>query len=221
MASPRAAALLRPSALPVVLVLLLALPGYGVVFFLGLLLFVYRRKRQLGRLSFHLRGPEVPVVILDAVRDAEGQFYRGLGPVRRFVEDVQDVVSFLSPGLIHALNLSVGPYRIKPQSVAGLLDGAITRGYLAIDDVAVVTDPALLAYLSMQPVLNQWQAALLLQHLKEDHPQLAALDWSTIAADPRLIAKRYSGYMGAGGDWDGWRATLEPGRVAKRRMGLD
>jgi hypothetical protein len=218
-AAPRTSALLRPSARPVALVLLLALPGYGLIFFLGLILFVYRRKRQLGRLSFHLRGPEVPVVILDAVRDAEGQFYLGLGPVRRIVEDVQDVISFLSPGLIYALNLSVGPYRIKPQSVAGLLDGAIARGYLAIDDVAAVTDPALLSYLSMQPVINQWQAALLLQHLKDDHPQLAALSWPAIASEPRLTAKLYSGYMGAGGDWDGWRATLEPGRVAKRRMG--
>lgn len=213
--------LLRPATLPVALVLLLALPGYGLVFLLLLLLFVYRRKRQLQRLTFHLRGPDVPAAILDAVRDAEAQFYRDLGPLRRFVEDVQDVFSFLVPGLIQALNLSVGPYRIRPQSVAGLLDEAVALGYLTVEDAEAGADHALLAYLSMQPVINQWQAALLLQHLKDDHPQLAALDWSAIAAEPRLIAKLYSGYMGAGGDRAGWRATLEPGRVAKKRMHLD
>ncbi len=213
---PRDNRLVRPAVSPVAL----ALPGYGLVFFLGLLLFFYRRKRQLQRLTFHLRGPDVPAAILDAVRDAEAQFYRELGPLRRFVEDVQDALSFLSPGLVQALNLSVGPYRIKPQSIAGLLEGAVARGYLTVEDAAAGTDQALLTYLSMQPVINQWQASLLLQHLKEDHPHLATLDWSAIAAAPRLIAKLYSGYMGAGGDWARWRASPEPGCVARRRMHL-
>ena len=91
MAAPRA------SVLPVAIVLLLMLPDYGIVFFLGLLLFIYRRKRQLGRLSFPPRG---------------------LGPVPRFVEDVQDLAAYLSPGVTTTLNLSVGTYRIKPWPVA-------------------------------------------------------------------------------------------------------
>jgi len=70
-------------------------------------------------------------------------------------------------------------------------------------------------------VINQWLAALLLQHLKEEHPILATLPWSQIAGDRRLIAKLYSSYMGAGGDWAAWKASVEPGDVARKRMGID
>jgi len=203
------------------LVFALALPFYGVLFFIPTVVFLYRRKRQLQGLTFHLSGPEVPVVILDAVRDAESRFYRDLGFFRRRVEDLQDVLSFVAPELVYRLNASVGPYRIKARSVDGLIDEAIARGYLTVEVALGQTLSALLPYFSMQPVINQWLAALLLQHLKEEHPVLATLPWSQIAGDRRLIAKLYSGYMGAGGDWAAWKASVEPGDVARKRMGID
>jgi hypothetical protein len=184
------------------------------------LFLIHRRVRQLRRMVFHLRGPEVPIAVLDAVREAEQHFYRNLGLLRRFAEDLQDVLCFISPGLIYALNVSVGPYRIKAQSVAGLIDYAIERDYLIMAVPPRRKDAALLAYFSMQPFINQWQAALILQHLKEQHPLLATMSWSSIAADRRLIAKLYSGYMGAGGDWATWKASIEPGKVAVERLQL-
>ncbi len=171
-------------------------------------------------ITFHLSGPEVPVVILDAVRDAESRFYRDLGFFRRCIEDLQDVLSFMAPELVYRLNASVGPYRIKAHSVARLIDAAIPQGYLTVEAPPGQTLDALLAYFSIQPVTNQWLAALLLQHLKDQHPALAPLPWSAIAADRRLIAKLYSGYMGAGGDWAGWKRSVEPGKVARARMQL-
>jgi len=198
----------------------LAFPLYGALFLALTVVFIYRRKRQLQGITFHLSGPEVPVVILDTVRDAESRFYRELGFCRRCVEDLQDVLSFVAPELVYRLNLSVGPYRIKARSVADLIDEALPTGYLTFEAPPGQTLDALLAYFSMQPVINQWQAALLLQHLKNQHPVLVTLPWSAIAADRRLIAKLYSGYMGAGGDGAAWRSSAEPGKVARARMQL-
>ena len=129
-------------------------------------------------------------------------------------------LSFVAPELVYRLNVSVGPYRIKARSVAELIDEAIPEGYLTFEAPPGQSVDTLLAYFSMQPVINQWQAALLLQHLKNQHPVLATLPWSEIAADKRLIAKLYSGYLGAGGDWAAWKRSVEPGKVARARMQL-
>ena len=70
-------------------------------------------------------------------------------------------------------------------------------------------------------MLNDWQAATYLQWLKEAHPLMTDLTWSEIEAKPELVAKLYSGYMGAGGAWELWREDLTPGSVAKQRLGLE
>ena len=132
----------------------LGFPFYGVLFFVPTVIMLYRRKRQLQGLTFHLSGPEVPVAILDAVRDAESRFYRDLGFFRRCVEDVQDVLSFVAPELVCRLNASVGPYRIKAESVTRLIDEATGRSYLTIETAPGQTLSALLAYFSMQPVIK-------------------------------------------------------------------
>lgn len=49
---------------------------------------------------------------------------------------------------------------------------------------------------------------------------MTELAWLEIEAEPELIAKLYSGYMGAGGAWELWRENLNPGSVAKIRLGL-
>ncbi len=68
---------------------------------------------------------------------------------------------------------------------------------------------------------DAWQAAVVLEHLRSDHPHLRRLGWDAIAHDPRLVALLYSGYLGAGGDWDAWRASAEPGPEALQRMAPD
>ena len=79
----------------------------------------------------------------------------------------------------------------------------------------------LLLYLAEQPGLADWGAAVLLERLRQMHPELSKLSWQEISADPSLVAKVYSGYNGAGGDWEAWKADLIPGRVAAARMNLD
>ena len=61
---------------------------------------------------------------------------------------------------------------------------------------------------------------MILDWLRLDHPRLSAMTWEEIATDPSLVAKLYSGCMGAGGDWDAWRADVAPGPVARERMRL-
>ena len=68
--------------------------------------------------------------------------------------------------------------------------------------------------------MSDWQAATLLEWLRLDHPGLQKLDWRTISNDQKLVAKLYSGYMGAGGAWEEWRSSMTPGPEAARRMGL-
>ena len=77
-----------------------------------------------------------------------------------------------------------------------------------------------MAYSSEQPALSEWLAAILVSHLRDRHSLLKDMSWTEIASDPMLIAKLYSGYMGAGGDWDRWGASVRLGPEAMRRMGL-
>ena len=79
----------------------------------------------------------------------------------------------------------------------------------------------LIAYFSHQPAINDWQIAIYLEWLRRDHPMLRKRNWSEISADDQLISKLYSGYMGAGGDWDSWRSDEMPGNESKKRFQYD
>jgi hypothetical protein len=135
------------------------------------------------------------------------------------VEHVQDSMAILSPALIYRLNLSVGPYRMKARTIDDLLSWATDAGFLRIRGDTAEASHAAIAYFAEQPVLGDWEAAIYLEWLRTTHPGLADLSWEEIAQDRALIAKLYSGYMGAGGDMDQWRSTLEPGPVAQERLG--
>jgi hypothetical protein len=74
---------------------------------------------------------------------------------------------------------------------------------------------------ALQPSINDWQASVLLEYLRQRHPALRNMKWEVIAADPNAIAKLYSGYMGAGGDWALWKSDLVPGAVSRDRLGYD
>lgn len=47
---------------------------------------------------------------------------------------------------------------------------------------------------------------------------LSSKNWSLIAGSDPLIAKMYSGYMGAGGDWESWKHNEEPGAESRKRF---
>ena len=178
------------------------------------------RADWLAGIDFTLSTPQVPIAVLTAIHEAEARSYAEEALPRRLVEEVQDILVFASPGLAYDLNYSVGRYRIRASTIETILPWARERGYLTAEDVALDDLAEAMAYFAEQPVLNDWQAAVYLEWLRDDHPELSGMTWEDIAADPALVAKLYSGYMGAGGDWSGWQSDLSPGPVAAARMGL-
>ncbi len=199
------------------------IPILLIVFLLGLVLatvFLHYRAKSLAEIDFRISYPTVPVAVTNAVREAEASYYESRGWLRKSAEEAEDILTFFWPPLVTALDLSVGPYRIKASTLEELLPWAVSEGYLTIVDVEHRKALQSISYFSEQPALADWGAAIILESLRSRHPVLKDMDWSVIANDPSLIAKLYSGYMGAGGDWDGWKATLEPGPEAKRRTGI-
>lgn len=179
------------------------------------------RANWLAGYAFQLVPPPVPASVLAAIREAEEQYYAGAPLWRRAAEDAQDILAFASPWLTYEADFSLGPYRIKARTIEKILPWAAERGYLQIAAGEQEIARYAIAYFSEQPAISDWQAMILLEWLRTEHPQLRQIAWDALAADPRLVAKLYSGYMGAGGDWALWRASLEPGRVALRRLGLE
>ena len=194
----------------------------GIIIMVGLTIAVfYHRYRVLARTEFELSPPPVPRSVLRSVKDAEARSYAAAPWHRRAVEYLQDVVAFVIPSLAYRLNFSVGRYRMKPSTIERSSQWAVDQGYLEFHSPVDRRLSKLLPYFSEQPVTSDWQVAVILEYLRRDHPGLAPLTWEQIEGDPYLVAKLYSGYMGAGGDWQGWRATMTPGRVALHRMRLD
>jgi len=181
---------------------------------------IKERAHWLASLEFELNPPPIPASILAKVREAESQSYDSRSFVRRFVEETQDIIVFASPEMAYKLNFSVGRYRIKAKTIEDILPWAIERRFVVLEQTSLADFSHALAYFSEQPGLNDWQAAIYLQWLKDDHPLMADLAWLEIEAEPELIAKLYSGYMGAGGAWELWRENLSPGSIAKERMRL-
>lgn len=179
------------------------------------------RAHWLASLEFELTPPAVPTSILATIRQAEKRSYEERSIVRRLVEEAQDVLVFASPEIAYKMNFSVGRYRIKAKTIEDILPWAAEQHFVVLGRTSPTSLAHALAYFSEQPGLNDWQAATYLQWLKQDHPQLADVPWAFIEADPELVAKLYSGYMGAGGDWDLWRQNLISGPVAKQRLDLN
>ena len=194
---------------------------FGVVCVVALLLFTtHRRVRMLDSLDFSITGPDVPRNVIDAVRQAEAVFYDDLTGWRRVVEDTQDALGLIWPQLVYRFDFSVGAFRIKAHTIHGLLEYGIEHGYLEIRSARERRLNKALPYLALQPLLNEWQAALVLQSLKERHPQLRDRSWESLAGDENAIATLYSGYMGAGGAWQLWESDLKPGAVSRYRLGF-
>jgi len=179
-----------------------------------------KKMRDLLRLDYRLHDTGVPDRVTRLVQAAEGYYY-SQHRTSWLIEMAQDVLAIVAPRLVYRFNFSVGRMRMKPRTMESVMLWAIKHRMLTINAREVRDLGYLLSYLAMIPNVCRWQAEVYLSKLKVEHPQLAAMDWSAIAQDPALIAKLYSGYMGAGGDWPGWRSSLEPGAEAKRRFKYD
>lgn len=188
---------------------------------LGTTVFIVNRVNALAKVDFSVVTPSVSSTVLSAVREAETEFYAQQPALRRLIEYGQDVAAFLSPSLVYKFDFSVGPFRLKGHTLNETIPWALENGYLELQMSPLADFHWLYVYLAEQPGLADWGAAVLLERLRQRHPQLSKLSWQEISADPNLIAKVYSGYIGAGGDWEAWKADLIPGRVAAERMKLD
>ena len=127
------------------------------------------------------------------MRGAEIGAYRRMPTVRRFIEDGQDMAGMLWPQIVYRANYSVGAFRIKSQTAAGLVEYAIDRGLLEMRIERDERYARLMPALAQQPAINTWCAAVLLSQLREQHPALQSMSWDEIARNPDAIAKLYSG----------------------------
>lgn len=180
-----------------------------------------RRVALLSTLDFRTERPPVPDNVMDAVLGAELKFYEDMGFVRRKAEDLQDALGLVWPRLAFAGDFSVGNYRIKASTVYETLDFAVDNDYLVVDSNRAANYDEVVPFFALQPSFNDWQASVLLERLRLRHPQLRDRSWNDIASDPNAIAKLYSGYMGAGGDWQRWESDMVPGQVSRYRLGFD
>jgi hypothetical protein len=180
-----------------------------------------RKAAWLSHYRFELVQPPVPATVLDQIRSAEAGYYASAPAWRRALEEAQDALAIMAPNLVYRLNLSVGPYRMKARTVEEMLSWAIASGYLRLRGETRTASRAAIAYFAEQPVLSDWEAAIYIAWLRESHPGLAGKPWADIAESPMMVAKIYSGYMGAGGDMERWRSSLEPGSVALERLGIE
>ena len=179
---------------------------------------VVLRIQSLSQIDFEIRPPPVPLEVIETVRQAERRYYATQSNARQAIELAQDVLAFLHPPLVYRLNLSVGPYRLKGRTLDEMIPWAQQQGYLAVTEAPLAYFHWLYVYLAEQPGLAHWGAATHLEFLRQRHPRLREMDWEMVAADPELIAKIYSGYLGAGNDWPLWEADLVPGKVALSRL---
>ena len=201
----------------------LGIPILLIAFLIGVAsgtIFLHYRAKSLAEIDFRISYPPVPVEVTSAVRSAEATYYESRGFLRKLAEEAEDVVTFFWPPIVTTLDLSVGPYRMKASTLKELIPWTISEGYLTVVDVEPHKALQAISYFSEQPALADWGAAVILENLRLRHPKLRDMDWNSISSNPDLIAKLYSGYMGAGGDWTAWEATLKPGPESLRRMNL-
>lgn len=185
---------------------------------IGATLALHSRARWLASIDFRISSPPVPVELIQKIKDAEARSYAARSKLRQLLEYGQDALTFVAPGITYRLNFSLGPYHIKAKTIQELLPWAVENEYLTILDAPRSHALESIAYFAEQPGLADWGASLIVQSLKERHPQLKTMSWNSIVASDQLVAKIYSGYMGAGGDWDLWEENLKPGPIALQRL---
>lgn len=167
---------------------------------------------------YKLKMEKVPRVVLFSVQTAEEAAYARTSRIRYIVESILDILAFLSPKFIFKRNYSVGSYRLKSKSAQLAIRWAVRNKKLIIYDKNYRDFTENLPQFIVSPRYGEDIARLVLEKLRCSHPLLKKIRWVDIAKDDYLIAKIYSGYMGAGGDMREWRKNLQPGKVARKRL---
>ncbi|MGH2588307.1 MAG: hypothetical protein ACRDJE_25585 [Dehalococcoidia bacterium] len=159
--------------------------------------------------------------VVDVVGEAEARWDAGLDPLRRAAERLQDENARVAPLEAYASDWSVGRYNMRPQTVRAALDRLIADGAggdygfeRPLSDDEIVSD-------IMDTSRDSALVKVILATLRAEHPQLQTMSWDEIERSDQAIAKLYSGYLGAGGDWAAWRASMTPGSVAIERLGCN
>lgn len=169
-------------------------------------------------IRYKLKMEKIPRVVLFSVQTAEEAAYARTSKIRYVIESAQDILAFLSPKFIFKRNYSVGSYRLKSRSAQLAIRWAVRNKKLVIYDKNYKDFTENLPQFIVSPRYGEDIARLVLEKLKSTHPLLKKMRWADIANDDYLIAKIYSGYMGAGGDMREWKKNLQPGSVARKRL---
>lgn len=170
-----------------------------------------------------LKDPGVPKLVLASVLVAEAQMNSvERSPTRQTVEAAQGWIAAISPAAACETNCSVGEFGLKPSALGDRFDYVKHKGLLDCDqEMCRDMFQQWLAEGSLDPDRAAVQAAVLLEFYKDQHPVLSAMTWAEIENNQNCIAKLYSAYAGGDQDLALWQSTLEPGEVAKRRLGYD
>jgi len=174
--------------------------------------------REAPYINYTLKTKPVPRIVLSAIAAAEESAYAKTSATRFIVEAIQDILVRFSPRHVYHKNYSVGTYRIKAKTAKSAIRWAIKRELLKIHDKNYKDYTELIPLFVMSPRYNEDITRVVLTQIKEKHPILRKLRWQDIQKDDYLIAKIYSGYMGAGGNFNDWKKSITPGKEAQKRL---
>lgn len=159
-----------------------------------------------------------PEWLVAVIRSAEQGWQASLPPVRRLGEASQEHLARLEPALVAAQDFSIGTCSLRPSAARRATLWALEKnigGFLGLERLP---DDERLVAMILEPAAEARLVLCLLGALRESHPGLRDMHWEAICGQDALVAKLYSGYMGAGGAWEAWQADLTPGPEALRRL---
>lgn len=160
-----------------------------------------------------------PGWLAEVIRSAEQAWQDSLPAFRRLGEETQEQLARLDPALVAAQDFSIGNCNLRPSAARRAVLWALEQELGSFLGLSQLPDEARLVQMILDPDQETRLVLCLLGALKEAHPDLQALTWEIICSRDDLVAKLYSGYMGAGGAWTAWQASLTPGAEAVRRLG--
>ena len=156
--------------------------------------------------------------IVDVIEHGEANRVAGDSTIRLEVERFQDQVARLDPPTAILTDWSIGRYYIRPSTARAALDWAFAAGTAAAYGYARRPSDIELVRHILDPARDGALVQVILAQLRDDHPLLRALNWEQIEASDQAVAKLFSGWLGAGGAWDAWRADLTPGPLARQYL---
>ena len=157
--------------------------------------------------------------VVEAIGQAEAVWDASLQPAEQEIERLQDTAARVDPLGAYLANWSIGRYNIRPRVARVALDRAFANDAAAAYGYQRRPGNEALVRDIMDPERDSALVRAILARLRHQHPVLRTMRWDEIEASDRLIAKLYSGYLGAGHDWNGWKADTTPGREASERLG--